>query len=206
MLAVFVPFALLLPLLPLAVYADGGKGASASKKKGDEVAASTPSPKFREACVEGNTKYAARDFAGAIESYRKAIELDPKNPLGHYFLGEAQLAAGNPQEAEAAWTRAQLVATDKDAPVAARVLFCLADLKERQKKWADAKAAWQAYVDYAAKFADAGAFASSGQSREQVIDAMMKLDKSYDVVRKRIEETKDGGVFSDPNKPAPSAS
>jgi tetratricopeptide (TPR) repeat protein len=200
-LAAFVPFALAVPLV---VYADGGKAGAAKKK--DDTAAVAPSPKFRDACVEGNTKYAARDFAGAIESYRKAIEVDPKNPLGHYFLGEAQLAAGNPQEAEAAWTRAQLVATDKDAVVSARVLFCLADLKERQKKWTEARAAWQTYLDFAAKFPDAGAFPSSGQSRQQVIDAMMKQDKSYEVVRKRIEETKDGGVFSDPNKPAPSAS
>jgi tetratricopeptide (TPR) repeat protein len=202
MLAAFVPFAL---LVPLAVYADGGKGATASKKN-DTPSVAAPSPKFREACVEGNTKYAARDFAGAVESYRKAIEIEPKNPLGHYFLGEAQLAAGNLQEAEAAWTRAQLVATDKDAPTAARVLFCLADLKERQKKWPEAKAAWQAYIDFATKSPDAGAFATSGQSRVQVIDAMMKLAQSYDVVKKRIEETKDGGVFSDPNKPAPSSS
>ncbi len=195
-------------LLPLAVRAEGTNGAhAASKKKADDTAAAAlatgASPKYREACVDGNTKYAARDFPGAVESYRKAIEMDPKNPLGHYFLGEAQLAAGNPAEAEAAWTRAALVATDKDASVTARVLFVLADLKERQKKWPEAKIAWQAYLDHAGKFPSAGAFPSSGQSRLQVIDTMMKQDQAYEVVRKRIEETKGGGVFSNPNRPAP---
>ena len=192
LLAALIPLA---TFVPLAVYADGAKGA----------AAATPPAKFHDACAEGNTKYAARDFAGAVESYRKAIELEPKNPLGHYFLGEAQLAAGNAVEAEAAWSRAALVAADKDPRVMARVLFCMADLKERQKKWADAKTAWQAYIDFAAKSPDAGAFPTSGQSREQVLDAMMKLDKSYEVVRKRIEQARDGGVFSDTNKPAPSS-
>jgi tetratricopeptide (TPR) repeat protein len=204
-----VGFAIVVPLavlLPIAVYAEGGK--APAKKTDDTVAAAKAtgaSPKYRDACIEGNTKYAARDFPAAIESYRKAIELDPKNPLGHYFLGEAQLAAGNMAEAEAAWSSAARVGTDKDATVMARVYFVLADLKERQKKWADARTAWQAYLDFAAKFPDAGAFPSSAQSRQQVIDAMMKQDKAYDVVRKRIEETKDGGVFSDPNKQPPAA-
>jgi tetratricopeptide (TPR) repeat protein len=196
LLAAVVP---LLTFRPLAVYADGAKPAAAAP-------AGSPTGKYRDACLEGNTKYAARDWPGAIDSYRKAIELDPKNPLGHYFLGEAQLAAGNLPEAEAAWNRAALVATDKDGPVMARVLFVLADLRERQKKWPEARTAWQAYLDFAAKAPDAGAFASTGQSRQQVIDTMMKQDKAYDVVRKRIEETKNGNVFSDPNKPAPAAS
>src|SRR5580658_4385657 len=165
LLAAVVPMA---ALLPLAVYADGAKGAS--KKTGDDTAAAAQatgaSAKYRDACLEGNSKYAARDWPAAIESYRKAIELDPKNPLGHYFLGEAQLASGNMTEAEAAWTRASLVGTDKDATVMARVLFVLADLKERNKKWSEARAAWQAYLDYAAKFPDAGAFPTSGQSRQ----------------------------------------
>jgi tetratricopeptide (TPR) repeat protein len=175
------------------------------KKKPDADAAESSGggAKYREACKDGNTKYAARDFVAAIGAYQKAIELDPNNALGHYFLGEAQLAAGNLIEAEAAWNRASLAATDKEAALRARILFVLADLKERQKKWDEAKAAWQVYLDWATKFPNAGAFPGSAQSRQQAIDSMHKQDSAYAVVRQRIADTKAGGVFTDLSKSPP---
>jgi tetratricopeptide (TPR) repeat protein len=179
-----------------------GKG-DAKKKADDAVAASAGSAKFKEACSQGNSKYTARDFSGAIEAYRMAIEADPKNPLGHYFLGEAQLAAGSLTEADAAWNRAALESNDKDAALRAKILFVIADLRERQKKWDDARAAWQVYLDWAAKYPGAGAFPASGQSRQQVIDAMLKQDKAYEVVRQRIADTKNGNVFTDLSKSPP---
>jgi tetratricopeptide (TPR) repeat protein len=182
----------------------GSALADGKKPKGGDESATTSGggAKYKEACKDGNTKYAARDFAGAIAAYQKAIELDPNNGLGHYFLGEAQLAAGNLIEAEAAWNRASL-ATDKDPALRARVLFVLADLKERQQKWDEARAAWQVYFDWASKFPNAGAFPGSAQSRQQAIDSMKKQDAAYAVVRQRIAETKAGGVFSDLSKPTP---
>ena len=179
-----------------------------TRSKGSDGESASPSgggAKYKEACKDGNTKYAARDFAGAIAAYQKAIELDPNNGLGHYLLGEAQLAAGNLIEAEAAWNRASL-ATDKDPALRARVLFVLADLKERQKKWDEARAAWQVYLDWASKFPNAGAFPGSAQSRQQAIDSMKKQDTAYAVVRQRIADTKAGGVFTDLSKPPPPGS
>jgi len=191
---------LALALVPATALAEG-KG---SKKKGDDtVAVGVPSHAYKEACTDGNTKYAARDFPAAIEAYRKAIEHDPKNPLGFYLLGEAQLAGGNLTEAEASWNRASLEASEKEPALRAKILFVLADLKERQKKWEEARAAWQVYLDWASKYSNAGAFPGSAQSRQQVIDTVMKLDKAYAVVRQRIADTKGGGVFTDMNKPAP---
>lgn len=137
------------------------------------------------------------DFDGAIASYRKAIEMFPHKALGYYLMGEAQLAANNLPEAEASWGRAALETNEQDPTLRARVLFVTADLKERQKKWDEAKAAWQVYTDWANRFADAGAFAASGESRIQVIDAMLKQDKAYGIVRERIEATRDGGVYTD---------
>lgn len=187
-------------LAPAAFAEESGGG---KKKGGDEAAApSGGGARYKEACKDGNTKYAARDFQAAIAAYQKAIELDPNNGLGHYYLGEAQLAAGNLVEAEAAWTRASL-ATDKDPALRARVLFVLADLKERQKKWDEARSAWQVYIDWATKYPNAGAFPGSGQSRQQAIDTMKKQDSAYAVVRTRIGETKGGGVFTDLSKPTP---
>jgi tetratricopeptide (TPR) repeat protein len=186
-----------------------GKGSS--KKKGDDAAADAPSEgtkpsrEYLKLCEGGNAKYAGRDFAGAIDEYRKAIELTPKQALGFYLMGEAQLAAGNLSEADAAWSRAALESSEKDPTLRARVLFVIADLRERQKRWDDAKTAWQTYLDWATKYPNAAAFPASAQSRQQVIDTMLKQDKSYDVVRARIAETKNGGVFNDLSKSPPAA-
>jgi len=180
-------------------------GSKGDSKKSDDSSSSSDSSGggFKDATGQGITKYAARDFPGAVASFQKAIEADPKNPLGHYFLGEAQLAAGNMTEAEAAWNRASLEAADRDPALRAKILFVLADLKERQHKWDDARAAWQVYLDWAAKYPNAGAFVGSGQSRQKSIDTMQQQDKSYAVVRQRIADTAKGGVFTDLSKPSP---
>lgn len=174
------------------------KGASAATSK------NAPSPEYKKACETGNAKYASRDFPGAIEQYRKAIELNPKHGLGFYLLGEAELAAGSLTEAEAAWGRAALESGEQDPALHARVLFVLADLKERQLKWDDAKAAWQAYLDWASRYPNANALPSSGESRLQVIESMKKQDKAYETVRQRIQDTKNGNVFTDLSKSPPS--
>jgi tetratricopeptide (TPR) repeat protein len=148
--------------------------------------------KFMEICIQGNGKYLAREFPAAIDLYRQAIQLQPKNPLGPYLLGEAQLAAGNVGEAEASFTQASNVADDRNRGLRAKILFCLADVKERQKKWDEAKATWKSYVDYAQKV-DGGAFPTSGTARIQAIEDMLKQDKAYDIVRQRIAAEKDGG-------------
>jgi tetratricopeptide (TPR) repeat protein len=183
-------------------------GSKGDSKKSDDSSSSSDSTGggFKDAAAQGITKYAARDFPGAVASFQKAIEADPKNPLGHYFLGEAQLAGGNMTEAEAAWNRASLEASEKDPALRAKILFVLADLKERQHKWDDARAAWQVYLDWAAKFPNAGAFVGSGQSRQKSIDTMQQQDKSYAVVRQRIADSKAGNVFTDPTKPTPPSS
>jgi tetratricopeptide (TPR) repeat protein len=183
-------------LVPVLAWGEGGH-----KGKKDDAAAG-----YATAVAQGNAKYAARDFDGAIAQYKKAIELSPHQGMGHYLLGEAEEAAGNLTEAEASWNRAALETGDKDADqvrLKAKILFVTADLRERQKKWEDAKAAWQAYLDFAAKYPDAGAHTSSAQSRQQVMDTVIKQDKVDEVVRQRIAASADGGVLSDPSKTPP---
>jgi tetratricopeptide (TPR) repeat protein len=209
-----------LPALAFAPYVaaqgDSKKGDSA-EKSGDKSAADKGSDKgekkydpnnttalsqFMETCIAGNAKYVAHDIAGAIEAYKKAIQLSPKNALGHYLLGEAQLGAGSTAEAESEWKLAAETVDDKNPNLKAHVLFVIADLKERLKKWDEAKAAWQAYGEFATKHGDAGAYPSTASSRQQVIDDMIRQDKLYEVVRQRIAADKDGGA----SEPAPSAS
>jgi tetratricopeptide (TPR) repeat protein len=188
-------------LTPRSGVADGGT--KEDRRKAPSGPSATASSKYKEACSQGNAKYVARDYAGAIEAYQSATALDPKNPLAYYLLGEAQLAAGSLTEADSAWNRAALESGEGDPALRAKILFVLADLRERQKKWDDARAAWQVYLDWAAKFPAAGVFPTSGQSRQRVIDAMLKQDKAYEVVRQRIADTKNGGVFTDVSKSPP---
>ena len=187
---------LLVPALALAPVV-----ASAGKKKTES---SAPSHEYSAACSSGNAKYASRDFDAAIAQYRKAIDIAPHQPLAHYLLGEALIASGNVAEAEASLGRAALEAGEKDPSLYAKVLFVTADLKERQKKWDDAKVAWQTYLDWANRFPDANVFPATAQSRLVVLDVAIKQDKAYDVVRQRIAASQDGGVFSDPSKSPPS--
>jgi len=146
-------------------------------------------------CLKGNAKYLAHDIPGAIELYRQAIQLAPKRPLPHYLLAEAELGAGNLSDAEAALSDAEQTSDDRDPNVRGKILFVIADTKEREKKWDDAKAAWKVYADYAAKHSDAGMTPATPPARIQAIDDMLKQDKAYDVVRQRIaDETKDASL------------
>jgi tetratricopeptide (TPR) repeat protein len=151
---------------------------------------------FAKACAQGNRQYAARDFAAAINTYQGAIAIRPQDPLGYLLLGEAQLAAGQPAEAEAAWTRAS-AASASDAAMHGRVLFVLADLAERGKNWAEAKVRWTAYRTWAEQSRAAQTFVASADARIQAIDRALAQDKDYEAVRQRIAETQDGGVFTD---------
>jgi hypothetical protein len=135
-------------------------------------------------------------------------------------MGEAQLATNNLNEADASWKQAALVVNEPG--LQGRILFVIADLRDRQKRWPDARAAWQAYSDWANQYAaqsaqvadggDAatgpqpvirdggapafGAFPSSGAGRIQSIDAMMRQDQAYEKVRRNIALSADGGVFT----------
>lgn len=145
--------------------------------------------KYNDTILKGNGKYLARDFPGALDIYRSAIPLAPKNALGHYVIAETQIAAGNLPEAEASLSQAEANSDEKNAALRAKILFLQADVKERLKRWDEAKAAWQLYSDYVGKHAGVG-FAPSAASRIQAIDDMVKQEKAYVAVRERIAAEK----------------
>jgi len=174
---------------------DAGNGPSIDLDKYDPDN-KTHISRFMEAVVDGNGKATSRDFPGATELYRKAIQLAPSNPLGHYLLAEVQLLQGNVSEAEASLNQADSVG-EKAPAIKLKVLFVLAGIKEQQKKWDDARAAWKRYTDYAGNH-DAGAvaFPASAAARIQAMDDMLKQDHAYDIVRERIAVEKDGGQWT----------
>lgn len=166
----------------------GGKGPA------KDPAASKSQTDFDNAVNQGCVKYVEHDIPRAIELFRQATQIQPRNPLGYYLLGEAQLGAGSLPDAEAAWLQADQVSDSGPLSVKAKVLFVLADLRERQGRWDDAKAAWKRYADFAAQASDAGAFPQSAATRIKDIEKMQQQYKDYAIVRKRIRD-EDGGAL-----------
>ena len=112
------------------------KKADSASASGDEVRRDPKgirgiSP-FWEALLRGDKSYVARDFDGSVAAYQEAIKLEPQNALGHYRMGEAQLAKGDQKEAEESWV-AGLRFVGENHKLHAKLLFVIADLRERQK-------------------------------------------------------------------------
>lgn len=99
---------------------------------------------YLEQINKGDRSYVARDFDGAIAAYREAIKSDPEKALGHYRVGAAQLAKGDQKEAEVEFV-AGLRFVGHDGTLKAKLIFALADLRERQKNNDEAIGRWKEY-------------------------------------------------------------
>ncbi len=144
---------------------------------------------YTENVVKGQNAFVARDFPGAVTAFQDAIKTDPQQMLGFYLMGEAQLEAGKPEEAEAAWTTGLSKKGPED--LNAKLLFALADLKERQKNWQGAKDAWSAYSTFLTGHPNAKGFAATADERQKRIDQRIKDEKDYGVVKERIKKRED---------------
>ena len=162
----------------------GAAAASGGPRK-DPAGVKGISP-FWEQLKKGDDLYVARDFDGAIAAYREAITKEPQRPLGHYRIGEAHLAKNDTAEAEAAWVSA-LRFVGQDHVLKAKILFVLADLRERQKSYDDATDRWNAYGNFAQQQAAAKAYPNTANDRKQKIATWKKLLEDYSAVKKRIE-------------------
>ncbi len=145
---------------------------------------------YMDTVKEGTDKYIAKDVSGAIEAFHRATEAEPRNPIGYYFLGEAQIGNKDLAQAESALLHASQVSDEGPPSLKLKIFFVIADLRERQKKWDDAKASWEQYGDLCAKFPDGHGFPNVVKERIGMIDAMLNQDKAYEIVRKRIAEEK----------------
>jgi len=169
---------------------------------------------YMQALVRGNAQYLSGDYTSAIATYRQAIQINEKTihqPLGYYLLGVALRASGNEKEAEERWRQAESNAGPGDPTLKGRILFAIASLKERQKKWDEARTAWNAYGAWATQYAsaspDAGVhlFPQTPTARIKAFDEVVAVDKVTEGVRHHIKvaaET-DGGLFSNPDAAVP---
>ena len=158
--------------------------AQADKIKRDKAGLKGISP-FREALKKGDDLYVARDFKGAVAAYQKAIKKSPQDPLGHARVGRAHLAQDEIQEAEAAWVAA-LGFAKKNLVLQARLLFALADLRERQKSLDDADERWQNYQNFVRDNPQTTTYPKTAVERRERIKKRKEMLKSYAAVRERI--------------------
>ena len=106
--------------------------------------AADPAVAGQKAMIEGDRAAIARDFDAAIAKYRAVVAEDPRNALAHYRIAQAQAMKGDLNEAEQAYFTALRFSGTNDA-LRAKVLFCIADLRERQKAYEAAVDAWTEY-------------------------------------------------------------
>ena len=141
---------------------------------------------FWETIKKGDNAYVARDFDNAIAGYREAITKEPQNPAGHYRMGEAHLAKGEEKEAEASWV-AGLRYVGQNHALKAKLLFVLADLRERQKAYDDATEGWTKYEAFAREQPQSKTYPATAVERKKRIADWKKLVEDYKSVKERIE-------------------
>jgi tetratricopeptide (TPR) repeat protein len=149
---------------------------------------------YLELIVKGDHAYVARDFDGAIAAYREAIKAEPEKALGHYRVGAAQLAKGDQKEAEAAFVNG-LRFVAKDGTLKAKLIFALADLRERQKNNDEAIGRWKEYSKNAEDEKEAITYPATATERVARNEAWKKnAADSADVksrIAKRLKEADD---------------
>jgi tetratricopeptide (TPR) repeat protein len=140
---------------------------------------------YLEQIVRGDRAYVARDFDGAILNYREAIKLEPEKALGHYRVASAQLAKGDQKEAEAALVNG-LRFVGKDGTLKAKLIFALADLRERQKNNDEAIGRWKEYSKNAEDEKEAITYPATATERVARNEAWKKNVTESEEVKVRI--------------------
>ena len=142
---------------------------------------------FQEALKKGDDAFVAKDFEGALTAYTEAVTDEPKNALGHYRMGEAQLATGDLGGAEAAFV-AGLRYVGANAPLKAKLTFVLADLHERQKAYDKATERWTEYQTLTTEQQESKGFPASAIERKRALEAWKTTSADAAEVKARIEK------------------
>jgi tetratricopeptide (TPR) repeat protein len=139
---------------------------------------------YMEAIVRGDRAYGTADYQGALDSYGEAVQLDPEAMLAYYRLGLVHLQQGKLDDVETLMQKA----SKKKGPdeLAAKVLFVLADLRERQGKWQLAKDAWSTYTAFVEGHPKSKGYADTAIERQKQIDRRVKYEVDYGAVKERI--------------------
>ncbi len=69
---------------------------------------------------QGRESYNAKNYSGALEEFRRAVDLDTEYALAHYYVGLAAYKLNDSQTAERAWLRTQELGPTSDTGQKAR--------------------------------------------------------------------------------------
>jgi tetratricopeptide (TPR) repeat protein len=141
---------------------------------------------YMEMVAKGDATFVGRDLPGAITTYQDAIKLKPTDMLAFYRLGEAFQASGKLDDADSTWEAALGKKGSDD--LKAKVLFCVAGLRERQQKWQAAKDAWQAYSAFLQGNPKVLGYPATAADRIKQIDRRVQLEADYGKVKERIAQ------------------
>jgi tetratricopeptide (TPR) repeat protein len=178
---------------------DGGKKTMQRKKAKAEAAEPAPGELRRdpngvkgispmwEAINKGDAAYVARDFAGAIAAYQEAITKAPQNPLAHYRKGQALVGKGDLEEAIKSYTDALRFAQGSSA-LRAKIMFVIADVRERQKALEDANDNWAKYDAFVAGDPTSKGYSATAKERQKRIADVRRINAEGAEVRARIEK------------------
>jgi tetratricopeptide (TPR) repeat protein len=147
---------------------------------------------FAAALARGDTAFFGGDLAAALEAYREAVRLSPKDVKGHLRLAAALRAQTNPEGANAVLESALAVAAD--AEQRGRVLLQRGEAAERALDLARAQTAWQEYKALAGSAAAATTERGVplrleiAEARLNQIASAQQRTEEYAAVRARIDK------------------
>jgi tetratricopeptide (TPR) repeat protein len=136
----------------------------------------------------GHRAFQARDFDTALAAYREAAMATPPLPIAHYFIGAAQHAKGQLDEALESFRTVSRLAGDTDAALKAKALMNIAWTLEAKQDLASAREAWLEYKTWCTTHASIAGFPQTADERVAAIDTIRQLDETYAAVRQRIAE------------------
>jgi predicted Zn-dependent protease len=160
------------------------KAAGGAKKVRRDPENKTGISDFMETIAKGEAAFVARDLAGATALFQDAIKLAPTNMLGFYMLGQAMVEQGKLEDADAAYTTA--LGKKGSESLNAKVLFVIADLRQRQHNMQAAKDAWASYTAFLQNHSKAIGFPATAAAQEKEAGVVMKLAVDYAAVKDRI--------------------
>lgn len=153
-----------------------------------EPGMSPNTPQAWVAIQRGHRAFIARDFDTALAAYREAAMATPPVPITHYFIGAAQRAKGQIDEALESFRTASRLAGDSDAALKAKALMNIAWMLEMKQDLAGAREAWLEYKTWCTTHASIAGFPQTADERVAAIEKIQQLDQAYAAVRQRIAE------------------
>ena len=153
-----------------------------------EPGMSTNTPAAWLAIQRGHRAFLARDFDTALAAYREAAMATPPVPIAHYFIGAAQHAKGQLDEALESFRTVARLAGDSDPALKAKALMNIAWILEEKQDLAGAREAWLEYRTWCTTHASIAGFPQTADERVAAIEKIQQLDQAYAAVRQRIAD------------------